>query len=250
MIGSLIFARMSSTRFPGKAIIKVQGKTILEHIIVRVMRSKYITNCVVATTINPEDDIIEKIGVKLGLDVFRGSELDVLDRCCKAAEKFDLDPVVRVGADDPFKDAHIIDRGIEIYMCSNRRNDLVCNTQYPSFPEGMDVEIISLAALQRAARETTNSLHREHVTSYILDNPNKFCIYNFRNEENLSYIRLTLDTMADLVVIRSIYNALRGNENYITMDEIVKYLLANPHLLEINRYVKRTLRYRHLSHHI
>lgn len=247
MIGALIFARMLSKRLPYKAIIEIQGRTILEHVIARVMRSKDIKKVVVATTTNHEDDVIKRIAVRLGLDVFRGSEVDVLDRCYQAAKKFCLDPIVRITADDPFKDPDIIDYAIEIYLKSRGEYDLVCNTLKPTFPEGLDVEVMSFNALERVWKKSCKDSDREHVTLYMLDNPRQFHIYNFENTEFLSNIRLTLDTKEDLKLVKSIYDALYPRRNHFSWKDVIDYLHHNPNLLKVNKNVKKSARYRHIT---
>lgn len=236
---------MSSTRLPGKVVLMLNGKTILEHVVDRIKPSRYIKRIVLATTRDEVDNIIEDIGVRLGLSVFRGSKSDVLNRCYEASRKFGFDPVVRVTADDPFKDVGIIDKAIEIYFHSGGKYDLVCNTLTPTFPEGMDVEIISYHALEKAARNSTQLIDREHVTTYLLNHTDIFKIYNLLNTGgDLSYMRLTLDTQEDFKLVVTLCDALCRPEHYLTMKEIVQYLLLNPHLLEINKHIKRSLRYR------
>lgn len=247
MIGAIVFARLSSSRLPNKVMIEVQGKPILEHIIERVARSKYLQKIVLATTTNPVDGMIAKLGSELGIATYRGSELDVLDRCYQAAKNFSLDPVVRITADDPFKDPEIIDMAIEIYLRDSSKYDIVCNTLEPTFPEGLDVEVISFKALERAWKESSNIDDRQHVTKYLLDNPKKFRIFNFKNSEFLSNIRLTLDTKEDLVVVKSIYDALYPKSTHISWKDVIAYLKSNPSLLETNKNVKKSSRYEHLD---
>jgi len=247
MIGAIVFARSSSNRLPNKVLIDIQNKPIIEHIINRVSKSKYLQKIVLATTKNPADNTIEKIGLRLGIDTYRGSDLDVLDRCYQAAKLFDLDPIVRITADDPFKDPEIIDDAIETYLHANPSYDIVCNTLEPTFPEGLDVEIISFRALEKAWKEASSIDDREHVTKYFLDNPTEFRIFNIRNNLNLSWIRITLDTKDDLIVVKSVYDALYPKSKQFSWREVVSYLQLNPALLEINKNVKRSARYQHTN---
>lgn len=246
MIGAIVFARMASTRLPDKVMIKVQGKPILQHVIERVGRAKYVQKVVLATTTNPADDKLEELGRKIGVSVFRGSESDVLDRCYHAAAEFSLDPVVRVTADDPCKDPGIIDNLIKRYMDVEGGYDLVCNTQRPTFPEGLDVEVMSFQALKKAWMEATNAVEREHLTMHMFNNPGMFRILNVENSEDLSRIRLTLDTKEDFEVIRSIYGALYPTKKDFAWTDVVKYLQSRPELLEINKNIKKSGRYQQL----
>jgi spore coat polysaccharide biosynthesis protein SpsF len=236
---------MASTRLYGKALIRIRSKTILEHVVDRVKPSRFIEKFAIATTTNPNDDIIEELGTRLGLPVFRGSESDVLDRCYQTANALDFDPIVRVTADDPLQDVNIIDRAIEIYLESAGKYDLVCNTLNPTYPEGLGAEVISFNSLKKIATESTDQSDREHITTYILNRPKEFRIYNLKNsKKNLASIRLTLDTKEDLELVKIIYDELYDPESYMTMEDIVGYILKHPNLLEVNRNVTRTLRYK------
>lgn len=239
---------MASTRLPGKAMIRVRDKTILEHVLERVRPSRFIEKFAIATSSSPADDIIEDMGDRLRLAVFRGSETDVLDRCYKTAKAFGFDPVVRVTADDPFQDFNIIDQAAEIYLHSVTRYDMVCNTLNPTYPEGLGTEIVSFACLKRIANESNDPSDREHVTTYILNHPQKFRIFNMENPRgHMAFLRLTLDTTEDLEVVKNIYNGLYDPRSYMTMDDIVEFISKHPQIMELNKNVPRTLRYSNLS---
>ena len=244
MIGAIIFARSTSTRLPSKVLIPIQNYTILEHIINRVKKSNLLEKIIVATTTNSEDDELVKIIQTNRVDFFRGSELDVLDRCYKAAKKYSLDPVIRITGDDPIKDPSIIDQAIKIYKENNEKYDLICNTMKPTFPEGLDVELIPFKTLEKVWNKATTLEDREHLTKFIFDNKEDFKIYNFENPQNLSQIRLTLDTKEDLELIKEIYDSLYISNNIFSWNEVVSYLQSNPKLLEINKDIKKSGRYK------
>lgn len=243
MIGAVVFARMESTRLPSKVIMQVQGKPILQHVIERVAKSHHVEKIVLATTMNSADDVLEELGQKLNVGVFRGSERDVLDRCYQVSTMFSLDPIVRVTADDPFKDPDIIDRAIEVYIGSGRKYDLVCNTLKPTFPEGLDVEVMSFKALERTWTGATKSSEREHITLHMFNNPEKFRILNIENNEDLSAIRLTLDAKEDFELVKILYDMLYPLRNDFSWTDVVSYLKSKPELLEINKNVKKSGRY-------
>ena len=243
MIGAIVFARMASTRLPSKVMINVQDKPILQQIIERVRRSEYIQKVVIATSSNPSDDQIVELSRSIGADVFRGSENDVLDRCFQAAKQFSIDPIVRITADDPFKDPDIIDQVIKAFVEARGRYDLVCNTLRPTFPEGLDVEVMSFHALREAWSNSTDPSEREHITQHMFKNPEKFQILNIENSENISNIRLTLDTPEDLKFVKIIYDALYPAKMDFTWKDVISYLRSRPELLEINKNVKKSGRY-------
>lgn len=243
MIGAIVFARIASRRLPSKVMINVQDKPILQHIIERVSRSRYVQKVVVATSSSPSDDQVAELGRSVGADVFRGSEDDVLDRCFQAAKEFSIDTIVRITADDPFKDPGIIDQVIKAFVDAKGKYDLVCNTLRPTFPEGLDVEVMSFHALKQAWLNATEPSEREHLTQYMLKNPKKFRILNIENSENMSNIRLTLDTSEDLELVKLIYDALYPTRNDFRWADIISYLRSKPELLEINKNVKKSGRY-------
>lgn len=242
MIGGIIFARTSSTRLPSKIVKKIQNRTILEHIIKRIKKSN-LEKIILATTENEIDDELVEIAKSNNIEYFRGSENDVLDRCYRTAKMFSIDPIVRITGDDPIKDPSIIDQAIKIYNNSAPKFDLVCNTLNPTFPEGLDVELFSFNTLETIWQNAKNQDDREHVTKYIYEHSNEFNIFNFENPKNLSNIRLTLDTEEDFELIKSIYDALFPSKPIFSWNDVVSFLQSNPHLLEINKDIKKSGRY-------
>ena len=243
MIGAIIFARSTSTRLPSKVLIKIQNHSILEHIIKRVTKSNLVEKTILATTTNEKDDQLVKIAKDNEIDFFRGSELDVLTRCYDTAKKYSLDPIIRITGDDPIKDPLIIDQAIKIYNDDPEKYDLICNTLKPSFPEGLDVELIPFKTLEKIWKTAVKSEDREHITKFIFDNQDDFKICNFENPQNLSQIRLTLDTEEDLELIEKIYDSLYSSNNNFSWNEVISYLQSDPKLLEINKDIKKSGRY-------
>lgn len=243
MIGVIIFARTSSTRLPSKVLIKIQNYSIIEHIINRVTKSNLVEKTILATTTNEKDDQLVKIAKDSKIDFFRGSEFDVLGRCYDTAKKYSLDPIIRITGDDPIKDPSIIDQAIKIYLGDPKKYDLICNTLKPSFPEGLDVELIPFRTLEKVWKTAIKSEDREHITKFIFDNIDDFKIYNFKNSKDLSQIRLTLDTKEDLELIKNIYDFFYPSNNVFSWNEVVSYLESNPELLEINKDIKKSGRY-------
>lgn len=243
MVAGIIQARMASTRLPGKALIEICGKPLLQHLVERIKQSKLVDKIIVATTEKPEDGNIEELSKALGVNVFRGSEKDVLDRFYKCAEKFSVDIVARITADDPFKDPFIIDRAIQI-LKSDRTLDYVSNALKPTYPEGLDIEVFKFEALEIAWNESNKVSEREHVTPYIYNNPNIFSLYNFENEINLSDLRWTLDTQADLEFTEEIYKRLYSPGKPFFMADILDLLRKEPWLKKINSGIERNAGYK------
>ena len=237
MLGAIIQARMGSTRLPRKVVKKIEGKTVLEHVIERTKRIKNCKKVILAVPNTKENDILERIGKKCNISVFRGSEEDVLDRYYQAAKLFKIDSIVRITADCPLIDPEIAEKVINLYLKGNY--DYVSNTYPPTFPDGMDVEIFNFKSLKKAWKEAKLLSEREHVTSHITKNPKIFKIGNLVSEENLSHLRLTLDEKEDLILIRKIYKSLYNKNPFFGLKEIIKLFGKNPELIKINQKIKR-----------
>jgi len=237
-IGAIIQARMGSKRLPKKVLRILIDKPVLEHIINRVKKSKYCETIIVATTISQEDDAIANFLKKISIPCFRGSQHNVLERFYECAKQNNLDLIIRVTADDPFKDPLIIDRAVKI-MLKNPSLDYCSNTIIPTFPEGIDIEVFTFKALEKTYREATLYSEKEHVTPYMWKNPHKFKIYNFVHNQDLSHWRWTLDTEDDWKFVQIVYKNLYNNKHIFCMSEIVTFLKKNPQLIKINTSTKR-----------
>ena len=234
---AIIQVRTTSQRLPNKCLLHLFGKTVLEHIIRRLRYAKSIDEICVATTTNTSDDVIEEIAKNAGVHVYRGSEDDVLDRFYQAAKSVRADVICRVTADDPLKDPQVLDKIMQTY--SEGRYDYVSNTMKPSYPEGIDIEIFSFKALEKAWQEGNMPSEREHVTPYIWKNPQLFQTYNVENSQDLSANRWTLDNAADWVFIQQIYDFLYRENSIFYMDDVLKLLDEHPYLTKINNHTVR-----------
>ena len=233
-IGGIIQARMGSTRLPGKMLIEIMGKPLIQHVIDRVSQSKRIDKLILATTNNPRDAVLVDIARKNSLDFFIGSEEDVLDRFYKAAKRFNIKIIVRITPDDPFKDPEVIDKAVEIFLNSKGKFDYVTNTLPPTYPIGLDVEVFSCYALEKAWKDAKKPSEREHVTPYIWNHPEIFRIKNFGLEKDLSCLRWTLDDERDLQFTREIYRRLYTKKRFFLMEDILELLNQYPSLMKIN----------------
>lgn len=243
MIVAIIQARMGSTRLPGKVLKKVLGRTMLEHLFERLRRARSIDKIVLATTNERIDDPVAKLAKKFGIETFRGSENDVLDRYYQAAKKFGAVDVVRITGDCPLMDPAIVDRVVNFYKKNKKRFDDVSNVRPPTYPDGMDVEVLSFKTLESAWRNAKLPSEREHVTAYITNHPEIFRIGNVENAQDLSALRLTLDNAEDFGLIGNLIRRLTPHKKYFGLKEILAVHKKNPQLFTINDHLERNAGY-------
>lgn len=234
-IDAIFQVRMGSTRLPKKMFKKICGKPLLWHVIQRVKSSNLVNRIILATTHKKEDDRIVKFAKKMRLPYYQGNNKDVLDRIYKTAKKFRSDIIIRITPDDPFKDPKIIDSFIKYFLKHKDQLDYLSNTIKPTYPEGLDIEIFSFGALERAWQEAKKPSEREHVTPYIWKNPKKFRIKNLSYKKNLSKLRWTIDYLEDLKFAREVYRRLYPKKKIFLMEDILKILKKEPKLQSINQ---------------
>jgi spore coat polysaccharide biosynthesis protein SpsF len=227
---AIIQARMGSTRLPGKVLEMVEGQTMLERVVERTRRAARVARVVVATSEAPDDDRVEAICHGRSIDVFRGSEHDVLDRYSGAAERFNADSIVRLTADCPLLDPAVVDSVITRFEVGDV--DYAANINPPTFPDGLDTEVFFREALVRAAREARLRSEREHVTLYLRNHPEMFRIANVRHEPNLSAMRWTVDEPEDLEFMRAVYAEFGSRE--FGMQDVLQLLADQPDLTRSN----------------
>lgn len=224
--GVIIQARNGSSRLPGKVMIVSAGKTIIEHVVARVRLSERVGKVVVATTTNSIDDAMAVLLQDKGVDVFRGSEQDVLDRYYRCADAFSLSHVVRITADCPLIDPALIDIVIARYQSEHA--DYCSNILERTYPDGMDVEVFSFWSLARSWREASAQRDREHVTLFIRNNPNIFRLSGVTHIPSMGQKRWTLDYTEDFEVIDQILCHFAGKKDHFTMDDVSEFLAAHP----------------------
>lgn len=234
-IDAIFQVRMGSTRLPRKMFKKILGKPLLWHIIQRVEATRSVKRIILATTKSKEDIQIVNFAKELKLPYFCGSTNNVLGRFYEAARKFGSDIIVRITPDDPFKDPQIIDNFVEYFLKHKNQFDYVSNTIKPTYPEGLDIEIFTFKALERAWLEAKKSSEKEHLTPYIWSNPQKFRIKNLSYKKNLSRFRWTIDYPQDLKFAREIYKKLYPKKKIFLMKDILKLLKEEPELQKINQ---------------
>ncbi len=231
-VGCIIQVRIGSTRLPGKVLRKLDDKnTVLDYVINQIGHCKLIDKIIIATTNEKQDDEIVEFAKNKGLLYFRGNSLDVLDRYYQCAKTFSIDVVVRATSDNPLNDPEIIDDLIKIFLDGDF--DFATNELTRSFPQGIFVQIMSFATLEKTWTNGKLPSEREHVSPYVEKNKDEFKIYNMKHVPDLSYIRLTIDRENDLLFVQKIINQIKKNP--ILMNDILKALEKNPELLEINK---------------
>jgi len=235
-IVAIIQARMGATRLRGKVLSDLAGQTMLARVVNRSRRAKGLDAVMIATTTQPADDAIVHLCHERGWFFFRGSEEDVLDRYYRAALTYGADVVVRVTSDCPLIEPELIDSLVTTFLLHRPPLAYLSNTLVPTFPRGLDVEVMSFNALKRAWQEDDNPAWREHVTPYIWRQPDKFKICNVTNDKDYSYMRWTVDTAEDLAFVRKVYGHFKNDT--FSWREVLELLKEHPKWLEINRDVQ------------
>lgn len=208
-VGTVLQARMGSTRLPGKVLKPLAGVPMLERILARLSTCRGVERLILATSDHHRDDPIAETGSRLGIAVFRGSEADVLDRYYRCAQAFGLEAIVRATGDNPFVDVDELDRLILFRRAASL--DYAC--AFPEFgsglPIGVGAEIFTFAALERAWREARLPHHREHVNEYFYDHPAGFSqgVCQAPAHKHAPTLRLTVDTPEDFALAEALQMA-------------------------------------------
>jgi spore coat polysaccharide biosynthesis protein SpsF len=215
----ILQARMSSSRLPGKIMLKLKGKTVLEHIIGRLSTFKQADDLIVATTDTPKDDITREISEKMGVKVFRGSEENVLERYFMCAKEAGAEQIIRATADDPLTSIELLNIMFDSHLKTNADY-----TYSDGFPIGIQEEIVKFEALQKCYELSYKPNHFEHVLEYILENENYFSINKIQAEGEMKRpdIRVTLDTEEDYHIINKYYNHFEDLLS-VSMHDIISY---------------------------
>ena len=229
---AIIQARMGSTRLPNKVMKLIDGRPMIGVLLARLARSKLIDKIIVATSVDARNlPLIEYVRSE-GYEVYQGEENDVLDRYYQAAKKASADRVVRITGDCPLVDPVLVDQVIQ--ESSSLGTSYFSNTDPPSFPDGLDIEVFSFQALEDAWSNAVESFDREHVTPY-LRNSKKFTKANYCNSNNFSNERWTVDEPEDFLVIQSIFSHFSPRDDF-SWQEIVELRYGRPELFELNKH--------------
>ncbi|MGA0163254.1 MAG: cytidylyltransferase domain-containing protein [Bdellovibrionota bacterium] len=234
--GLIIQARLGSNRLPEKILKHIQGKPVLELFLERAKRITGLDEIIIATTDQSEDDQILEFCKKMNLPCFRGSTADVLDRFFQASKQFKLDHILRITSDCPLFDPQLSSEVVAFYH-QNPKLDQASNNSSHLYPHGLDTEIFSFDALQKAALEAKASFEREHVTPFIRDLKNSFQLGQAPQSlpsKIYSHYRWTLDYPEDFEFIKRIYDELYLQKPEFTSMDIIELISQKPELLKIN----------------
>lgn len=231
---AIIQARMGSSRLPGKVLTDLGGETVLARVVRRLKRSRQIARIVVATTGASADRAIASECERLQVACFRGSEDDVLDRYYQAVRSHPADAVVRITSDCPLIDPELADETIRVFTEENA--DYASNVSPRTYPRGLDVEVFTSAALERAWREARQPYEREHVTPFFYEHPEMFRLASASGEVDYSRYRWTLDTARDLELLRATYSRFDNRDDFPWRD-VIALMEREPEMAELNSQV-------------
>jgi spore coat polysaccharide biosynthesis protein SpsF len=230
----VIQARMGSTRLPGKVLLPVLGRPMLERMIERVRAARTRFALCVATTTADEDEPIRALCRRLAVPHFDGHPTDLLDRHYRAGLSFDAGAVVKIPSDCPLIDPAVIDRVLGAYLARADELDFVTNLLPPSWPDGNDVEVLPMATLATAHREATSPFEREHTTPFVWRRPEMFRILNVASQGSSDHWkthRLTVDYREDYELVERLYSVLyRPSGPVFSVEDIVERLSREPAL--------------------
>lgn len=232
---AIIQARLGSTRLPGKVLLELAGQPMLARVVERSRRAERVHEVLVATTLESRDDALAELCAQRGWPCFRGSEHDVLDRYFHAAKSLGAEIVVRITSDCPLIDPAVIDSAIE--GLERQHADYCANVIRRTYPRGLDVEAFTFAALETAWREDDKPEWREHVTQFILRNPERFNLTNISSDDDHSDLRWTVDTPEDFDLMERIYGHFSHDE--FSWKEVLALLAQHPQWNEINRHIEQ-----------
>lgn len=232
---AILQARMGSERLPGKVMKNLAGEPMLARVVARTRRAKSLDRVIVATTTDAADDAVVELCVQRGWPVYRGSPGDLLDRYYQAAKLHNAGTIVRITCDCPLVDPELIDRVVGFFR-QGKSADYASSTLPPrSFPRGLEIEVFSFAALERAWKEDLNPAWREHVTPYLYRHPELFKLKGLVDDQDRSTLRLTVDTPEDFELLRRIYESF-GHDRF-SWRAALTLLDAHPDWLALNRRV-------------
>ena len=217
---AIVQARTGSIRFPGKILAPIRGIPMIEFLLRRLATSKALDEVLVATSDNPVDDELTALVQGLHLRVVRGSERDVLDRYCLAAESAQADVVVRLTGDCPLVDPALVDQMVAMFL--EMKIDYLSNTIDPTFPDGLDVEVFSRTALEKSRSFVTTDHEVEHVTP-LMKHSSMFRRHSYTGSRDYSAIRWTVDEEDDLLVVSQIVEEFWPHIDFSWTDAIELY---------------------------
>ena len=240
-IGTIIEARMTSSRLPGKHMLRTNNKYIFEVLIEQLSHCKLTSQLILATTVNKEDDGLSQLALSLGVAVYRGNEENVYERVLGAALTFNIDVIVEITADCPLIDPNIVDSAVSVYLKNGYH--YVSNAVQRYFPDGMDVQVFSTEVLRASRQEITEPEWLEHVTLQFRNETGRsqYSCYDMEPMDfgDRSDLEVTRDEYSDFILIDELYRNLNKANSPIVCSEIVNFIDQNPELIELYKKVER-----------
>jgi spore coat polysaccharide biosynthesis protein SpsF (cytidylyltransferase family) len=227
---------MGSSRLPGKALLPIRGRSSVEWIAERLRHCQELETVVVSTSVEPDNDAIADLAARIGLGCIRGSEMDLVQRLVSTAAVTGADALVRITADCPLVDPELVDHIVATWRQSRGDLEYVCNVFPPTFPDGLDVELLSRDALERLDREVADPFFRESLTAYIREHSATFRWRNLPYDRDLSRHRWTLDYREDLEFMEAVLQELGPERTGFAMREVLALLERRPEISEKNRH--------------
>lgn len=232
-------ARMGSTRLPGKVMMQVLGQPLLKFQIERLQQVKQADAIVILTTTSPKDDVIVDFCKENRILCYRGPEDDVLGRYYQSAQKRKPDTIVRITADCPLIDPEVVDEVITAFKDSSPPYDYVSNSLISTYPRGLDTEVFSFSALEKAFHNGHEPYEREHVTPYLYGHPELFRLKNVASPVNLAHHRWTVDTPEDFHLIRLILENLYPKNPQFRLKDVLGLMEKHPDWVAINAHIQQ-----------
>lgn len=239
---------MSSSRLPGKVMMPILGKSLLAQMVRRLLMIRHTATVVIATSQEAEDDIIEQEAHKLKVACYRGSLDNLLDRHYEVGELYNAELVVKIPSDCPLVDPRVIDQTLSYYFDHKNQFDYVSNLHPATWPDGNDVEVMTMDCLSNAWENASTTMELEHTTPYIWENPDKFRIGNLTWETGLDYSmshRFTIDYEADYQFIKRVFEELYPKAEDFSCQDILDLLERKPEIYKLNSRYAGVNWYRH-----
>lgn len=232
---AVVQARMGSTRLPNKVMKPIGGVPMIELLLSRLSRSTEVHQIVLATSVDKRNKPLVEHVRKLGYFSVEGSENDVMDRYVQAGRAHNADILVRITGDCPLVDPDLVDDCIRQFKATGV--DYLTNTNPPTYPDGLDIEVFTFNALKKAHNETSRSYDREHVTPYLRESGH-FTLGSVKNSRDLSALRWTVDEPADFVVVEKVFGHFFPRIDF-TWEEVLKLQDEQPEIFAINEKIIR-----------
>ena len=222
----ILQARMSSNRLPGKVMKEINGLPMIYWQIQRILRSKAVDDLIVATSTDVTDDVLADYLKGISVTVFRGNLNDVLSRYLEASLAYPHSALIRLTGDCPLVMPHLIDQMVKKFYALDV--DYLSNTLKPTYPDGLDIEILKGGVLNRLVAFSLNQKEKEHVTFGIYTRPEIFKCMNYENFRDCSFQRWTVDYQEDFDFVKKIFSRFQGQESEFTYEDVNEYLDLNP----------------------